>query len=37
MDHATWQKWQEALMEEEARQREYEEEEEDREKAGLNK
>ena len=37
MDHETWQAEQEALMEEEARRKEYDEEEEDREKAGLNK
>ena len=37
MDHETWQAEQELLMAEEARRREYDEEELDRERAGLNK
>ena len=37
MDHETWQAEQEALMAQQEKKDKYEEEEEDREKAGLNK
>lgn len=37
MDHETWQAGQEVLMAEEERRKQYDEEEKDREKAGLNK